>query len=855
MLKRIKGKGLFLFLVLVLVLSTGSFEFLNSNFGYIAMAEEQYYIPKNDINAFYGDFDASSSNVSGYIMAIDVIRDHDYKDNPIYEIDNIEIQQGYPTPKRSHGFSLSTIFHNRNFAINGDDLPKIVISNSDGDVLHEEPLVFPTMRTVPPQMPGEPPDNAPSYIPLDRSTSTVLVPYFPDADSVIIIKGNEVFYDSQSMEPVLKKKNDYIDNSHDYLITQTTASAPSSSNFLNILIISSGFPDTEQSIFVTKANEVKNLLGKTEPFSNRLSNININPVFQTNDLGCYINCNEIDRMMCCDNKAVMNAAASSGSPFDEIIVIHNIDTYSGGGYRESGQAYKVNSAITYAAVYNGQYTARMALHEFGHSFGNLCDEYLYGDDDVYPYLDCVNCRSSCNDWSDLSSSCKTGCASKPSFSRPTESIMYALSNLSFNDPSIMANYSPDGLDVRLNYFTPTPICGTPSSITVPSSSSTDNYKVSWGTSNTGNVTYILEEATNAAFTSGLRQAYKGTATSASITGRTSETTYYYRVKATRSGYNDSDWLTGSNGCSVSIPPTCGTPSSISVPSSSNTGDYTVSWGTSSTDTVTYVLQEATNATFTSGVRQAYSGTATSTSITGRTSGTTYYYRVKATRSGYIDSAWRTGSNGCSVSIPCGTPSSISVPSSSSTDNYTISWGTSSTGTVTYVLQEATNAAFTSGLRQAYSGTATSTSITGRTSGTTYYYRVKATRSGYKDSEWHTVSNGCSVSIPCDTPSSISIPSSSNTGDYKVSWGTSSTDTVTYVLQEATNAAFTSGLRQAYKGTVTNASITGRSSGTTYYYRVKATKSGYTDSAWKKGNSGCLVAGKDMPGVLLLLLGD
>jgi hypothetical protein len=122
--------------------------------------------------------------------------------------------------------------------------------------------------------------------------------------------------------------------------------------------------------------------------------------------------------------------------------------------------------------------------------------------------------------------------------------MYALSNLSFNDPSIMAAYYPDGLDVRLNYFTPTPICGTPSSISVPSSSSTDNYTVSWGTSSTGTVTYVLQEATNAAFTSGLRQAYKGTATSASITGRTSGTTYYYRVKATKSGYTDSAWKKG-----------------------------------------------------------------------------------------------------------------------------------------------------------------------------------------------------------------------------------------------------------------------------------------------------------------------
>ena len=95
-------------------------------------------------------------------------------------------------------------------------------------------------------------------------------------------------------------------------------------------------------------------------------------------------------------------------------------------------------------------------------------------------------------------------------------------------------------------------------------------------------------------------------------------------------------------------PTVSAPGSISVPSSSNTGSYTVSWGSSSTAGVTYVLEEATNSAFTSNRRTAYSGSGTSTNITGRSSGNTYYYRVKATRSGYNDSAWRTAGNGCLV---------------------------------------------------------------------------------------------------------------------------------------------------------------------------------------------------------------
>jgi hypothetical protein len=206
--------------------------------------------------------------------------------------------------------------------------------------------------------------------------------------------------------------------------------------------------------------------------------------------------------------------------------------------------------------------------------------------------------------------------------------------------------------IYVTYNPPTPTAGTPSSIFVPSSDSDGNYTVSWGTSSTSGVTYVLEEATNSGFTSGKRTAYSGSSTSRNITGRSNGVTYYYRVKATKNGYNNSAWNPGSNGCTVTFPtPTTGTPSSIAVPSSDSDGIYTVSWGTSSTSGVMYVLEEATNPSFTSGLRTAYSGSSTNKNITGRSNGVTYYYRVKATKNGYNNSAWNPGSNGCTIYQP------------------------------------------------------------------------------------------------------------------------------------------------------------------------------------------------------------
>ena len=75
------------------------------------------------------------------------------------------------------------------------------------------------------------------------------------------------------------------------------------------------------------------------------------------------------------------------------------------------------------------------------------------------------------------------------------------------------------------------------------------------------------------------------------------------------------------------------------------------------------------------------------------------------------------------------PAGITVPTSSLVTSYTVTWGPSATSGVTYVLQEATNAGFTTGLRTAYSGTGLSAGITLRVPGLTYYYRVQAKKAG------------------------------------------------------------------------------------------------------------------------------
>ena len=90
------------------------------------------------------------------------------------------------------------------------------------------------------------------------------------------------------------------------------------------------------------------------------------------DMGYW--CGGTERLLCVDVSKAYAAAFSSGADVDQVIAIANSSKYGGAGYPS-------NNLGTVAGS-NGA-AADIAIHEFGHSFGDLADEYTYGGPTTY----------------------------------------------------------------------------------------------------------------------------------------------------------------------------------------------------------------------------------------------------------------------------------------------------------------------------------------------------------------------------------------------------------------------------------------------------------------------------------------
>lgn len=190
-------------------------------------------------------------------------------------------------------------------------------------------------------------------------------------------------------------------------------------NKLDLIFVGDDY-DNEMDKFAEDIEVFINGLLNYEPFNSQRDKINFYKVDNTEDLGCFYGCGGMDRLICCDNLKIDQIAIDC--PYDYAIIIVNNDSYGGSG--------GVN-AVSYRVDY------KVMVHEFGHSFGGLMDEYSYGGKSE-SYASGPNCASSllCTEWSDLNNlegvGCFEGCTYDNWYrSKQSDSIMLDL-NGDFN---------------------------------------------------------------------------------------------------------------------------------------------------------------------------------------------------------------------------------------------------------------------------------------------------------------------------------------------------------------------------------------------------------------------------------------
>ena len=336
-----------------------------------------------------------------------------------------------------------------------------------------------------------------------------------------------------------------------------------------------------------------------------------------------------------------------------------------------------------------------------------------------------------------------------------------------------------------------------------------NVKLDWTVaSGLGTITYNVYRST----TSGAGFASIGTASTNTYTDLTATngTTYYYKITATNTGGTSPD----SNEVSakaIALP----TISSITVngsgslslvfPASTGASTYNIKYGTATGVYGTTVT-----------------GVTSPTTISGLTAGTVYYFKLVAVNStGSVDSAE-------STATPLGSFAITSTTIASSTQ-ITLAWGASA-GAVSYTVKYGTA---TGVYGTTFSTAATSpTTVTGLTTGTTYYFMVIAVNAN------GSLNATAETSLAPVAISSIptTLAATGTNGSVGLTW-TASTGTgpITYnILRSTTSGSGYSSIATAVAtNSYTDNTVT---NGTTYYYVVTSANPGGTSANSNEANA-------------------
>lgn len=183
-----------------------------------------------------------------------------------------------------------------------------------------------------------------------------------------------------------KKGNTHI-TPHKYLLQ-----SGNTDKCIDVAILAEGYTQKEIELFYKDAAIACESLFSHEPFKSMKNRFNIVAVASPSEdsgvsiprigewkqtaLGSHFSTFYSDRYLTTSRvKAIHDALA--GIPYEHIIILANTEEYGGGG---------IYNSYTLTTAHHSKFRP-VVVHEFGHSFGGLADEYFYDNDvmtDTYP---------------------------------------------------------------------------------------------------------------------------------------------------------------------------------------------------------------------------------------------------------------------------------------------------------------------------------------------------------------------------------------------------------------------------------------------------------------------------------------
>ena len=163
---------------------------------------------------------------------------------------------------------------------------------------------------------------------------------------------------------------------------------------IDVALVAEGYTVRETELFYEDARKAVEAILAHQPFSKYADRFNFiavalpsedsgvsvpgEGIWKKTSLGSHFNTFYMDRYLTTLRLRQMHDALC-GVPYEHIVILANTDTYGGGG---------IFNSYTLTTAHHRAFEP-VVVHEFGHSFAGLADEYYYDDQFVeYYYPDC-----------------------------------------------------------------------------------------------------------------------------------------------------------------------------------------------------------------------------------------------------------------------------------------------------------------------------------------------------------------------------------------------------------------------------------------------------------------------------------